>query len=62
MKGTVPCIEETVTEFRKVHAWQNTGLDIVNDVLCSTRRCAWCDAQQHKPYGAASSKSWKETK
>ena len=53
---------EVEDEGRKTHAWKSTGLDIVNDVLCSTRRCVWCEQQQHKPYGAGSRKAWRDTK
>jgi hypothetical protein len=34
-----------------VHTWESTGLDTIDDVLCSTRRCLRCDAHEAKPYG-----------
>lgn len=39
------------TEGRTRHAWESTGLDVVHGRLCSTRRCVWCQAEQHKRYG-----------
>jgi len=47
----VTCLEVEEPEGRRSHAWANTGLDVIGDVLCSTRRCVWCKRQQHKPYG-----------
>lgn len=54
-----------------VHAWRSTGLDCVPDsvfprtvvakedgeILCSTRRCVWCQVEQAKVYPSGS--RWK---
>ena len=38
------------------HSWTNTGLDVVNGVLCSTRRCVWCGTEQHAAYSSAATR------
>lgn len=51
-----PCINGGDT-----HAWESLGLDTGTDgVLVSVRRCAWCRAEQDKPYGAGSRRSWRD--
>jgi hypothetical protein len=47
----VTCLETEEPEGRRSHAWTATGLDVVDGVLCSTRRCVWCQIEQAKPYG-----------
>ena len=55
------------------HAWENTGLDTIDadrlrprpagqsgDILCTTRRCAWCKAEQAKSYGNGGRKPWRQ--
>lgn len=37
MTSTSTCIDGGAR-----HAWHNTGLDIVGDLLVFTARCAWC--------------------
>lgn len=56
---TATCLDPDTAPGRRAHAWQSTGLDVVSDVLCNTRRCTWCGAEQYKPYGAGGRKSWK---
>ena len=54
------CLEEPDAD-HKVHAWQRTGLDVVGGVLCNTRRCVWCQREEHKTYGAKRG-AWRQTK
>ena len=54
----IPTCLEVESEGRRSHAWKSTGLDIVGDVLCSTRRCVWCGLAQHTRFG--SRKAWKD--
>lgn len=44
------------------HSHVSTGLDIVNGVLSSTRRCVWCGVEEHKTYGSGSRGTWKTTR
>jgi hypothetical protein len=65
--NTQPCInsddhDSPEGEARTVHAWESRGLDIVDDVLCSIRRCVWCDRYQHKGYGGVRPKTWTTTR
>lgn len=46
------------TEGGGVHSDLNTGLDVVDEVLCSTRRCVWCGRAQASKYGLKRP-SWK---
>lgn len=55
----IPTCLEVEGEGRRSHAWKSTGLDIVGDVLCSTRRCVWCGLAQHTRFG--SRRAWKDT-
>lgn len=54
------------------HAWERTGLDNIDpdrlrprpskgrgEVLCTTRRCVWCKAEEAKPYGDGGTKPWR---
>lgn len=43
------------------HCWKATGLDVIDGVLCNTRRCLWCDVEHHKPYGSKR-RAWQATK
>lgn len=61
LNRNVPCIE-TEVEGRRIHAWESTGLDVIGDVLCTTRRCVWCKERQHKGYGAGGRRSWTVTR
>lgn len=56
--ATVTCLETEQPEGRRSHAWQATGLDNVDGVLCSTRRCTWCGRAEHKGYGGPP-KTWR---
>ena len=56
----VHCIETRI-EGRRIHCWQRTGLDNVDDQLCTTRRCTWCGQEQHKRYGAGGGRGWQVT-
>lgn len=56
---TVTCLDDPASG---MHARQATGLDIVDGVLCNTRRCVWCQLEEHKPYGAGGRRPWKTTK
>ena len=42
----VPCFDDPAAGR---HSWENTGLDIVADVLVSTRRCVWCGVENIRP-------------
>jgi hypothetical protein len=49
--GRVACLEAPADhEGRVKHAWVNTGLDVVDDMLMKTRECAWCFRQEQRHY------------
>jgi len=58
---TVTCLDTDAPPGRRSHAWESTGLDNVDDVLCNTRRCVWCSERQHKAYGAGGRRGWTVT-
>ncbi len=60
MTAIATCLDIDLPPGRRAHAWHATGLDLVDGVLCSTRRCVWCELHQHKVYGRRS--SWTATK
>lgn len=45
------------------HAWQGTGLDVLEDTLVHTRRCVWCELAQHATYVRPGTrpKAWRNT-
>lgn len=51
-KNATPCIDSG-----RHHAWESTGLDVVEDnsALVSTGRCAWCGVRAARPYYGPSS-------